>query len=56
VSLAIRHSTVDGVVRRSAHTFRDRVALVFGDREWTYAALDDAVSRAASRLLGLGLH
>jgi fatty-acyl-CoA synthase len=56
VSLAIRHSTVDGVVRRSAHTFRDRLALVFGDREWTYAALDDAVSRAASRLLGLGLH
>jgi fatty-acyl-CoA synthase len=56
VSLALRHSTVDGVLRRSANTFRDRVALVFGEREWTYAALDDAVSRAASRLLGLGLH
>ncbi len=33
----------------------DRVALVFDDRTWTYAALDDAVSRAAAHLLGLGL-
>ncbi|MDN5797840.1 MAG: AMP-binding protein, partial [Intrasporangium sp.] len=55
MSHALRSSTVDGIIRRSAHTYRDRVALLFGDREWTYAALDDAVSRAASRLLGLGL-
>ncbi len=55
MSHALRSSTVDGVLRRSAKTFRDRVAVVFGEREWSYAALDDAVSRAASRLLGLGL-
>jgi fatty-acyl-CoA synthase len=46
---------VDGIIRRSARTFRDRVALTFADREWTYAALDAAVSRAAGHLLGLGL-
>lgn len=55
MSHALRSSTVDGIIRRSAHTFRDRVAVVFGERQWSYAALDDAVSRAASRLLGLGL-
>lgn len=55
MSLVTRSSTVDGILRRSAHTFRDRVALRFEDREWTYAALDAAVSRAAGHLLGLGL-
>ncbi|EWT03601.1 acyl-CoA synthetase [Intrasporangium oryzae NRRL B-24470] len=55
MSLLTRSSTVDGIVRRSAQTFRERVALRFEDREWTYAALDAAVSRAAGHLLGLGL-
>ena len=55
MSLSPNGSTVDGIVRRSAHTFRDRVALRFAEREWTYAGLDDAVSRAAAHLLGLGL-
>ncbi|WP_347354938.1 acyl-CoA synthetase [Intrasporangium sp.] len=55
MSHALRSSTVDGIIRRSARTYRDRLALVFGEREWTYAALDLAVSRAAGRLLGLGL-
>lgn len=31
------------------------MALSFTDREWTYAARDAAVSRAAVHLLGLGL-
>jgi fatty-acyl-CoA synthase len=48
-------STVDGIIRRSARTFRDRAALRFEDREWSYAGLDQAVSRAAAHLLGLGL-
>jgi fatty-acyl-CoA synthase len=52
---AIRASTVDGIVRRSARIHGDRVALTFAGREWTYAALDDAVSRAAAHLLSLGL-
>ena len=50
-----RASTVDGVLRRSAGRTPDRVALVFGDRTWTYAELDAATSRAAGHLLGLGL-
>lgn len=52
---ALRTSTVDGIIRRSGHTFSDRVAVVFGEREWTYAALDHAVTRIAVRLVGLGL-
>jgi fatty-acyl-CoA synthase len=50
-----RANTVDGVVRRSAHRSPDRTALVFADRSWTYRELDDAVSRAAGWLRGLGL-
>jgi fatty-acyl-CoA synthase len=33
----------------------DRTALVFGDREWTYAELNTGVGRVAARLLDLGL-
>ncbi|MER8033020.1 acyl-CoA synthetase [Streptomyces bauhiniae] len=49
-------STVDGVLRRSARRTPARVALKYGDRTWTYAELDDAVSRAAALLLAQGLH
>ncbi|WP_225825376.1 acyl-CoA synthetase [Streptomyces naphthomycinicus] len=48
-------STVDGVLRRSARRTPARVAVEYGDRSWTYGELDDAVSRAASVLLGQGL-
>ncbi|MGW3288786.1 acyl-CoA synthetase [Streptomyces sp. NPDC001002] len=48
-------STVDGVLRRSARRTPARVAIEYGDRTWTYEELDDAVSRAASLLLGEGL-
>ncbi|MGW1797586.1 acyl-CoA synthetase [Streptomyces sp. NPDC001984] len=48
-------STVDGVLRRSARRSPARIALEYGEREWTYKELDDAVSRAASLLLGEGL-
>ncbi len=51
----MRSSTIDGVVRRSARAFGDRVALVFGEREWTYRELEDATSRAAAALLAQGL-
>lgn len=51
----MRSSTIDGVVRRSARAFGDRVALVFGEREWTYRELEDATSRAAGALLAQGL-
>ncbi|WP_428956724.1 acyl-CoA synthetase [Streptomyces sp. cg35] len=48
-------STVDGVLRRSARRTPARVALRYGPRTWTYEELDDAVSRAAGVLRGLGL-
>jgi fatty-acyl-CoA synthase len=48
-------STVDGVLRRSARRTPARVAVDYRERSWTYAELDDAVSRAASVLLGEGL-
>ena len=50
----ITSSTVDGVLHRSAARTPDRTALAFGDRTWTYAGLDAAVTRAAARLLALG--
>ncbi|MGW0952138.1 acyl-CoA synthetase [Streptomyces sp. NPDC002405] len=48
-------STVDGVLRRSARRTPARVAVEYGERSWTYAELDGAVSRAANVLLGQGL-
>ncbi|MFF4908073.1 acyl-CoA synthetase [Streptomyces sp. NPDC001260] len=48
-------STVDGVLRRSARRTPARVAIEYADRRWTYQELDEAVSRAASVLLGQGL-
>ncbi|WP_330237183.1 acyl-CoA synthetase [Streptomyces sp. NBC_00566] len=48
-------STVDGVLRRSARRTPARVALKYDERVWTYAELDDAVSRAAALLLAQGL-
>lgn len=50
-----RTDTVDGVLRRAAARHPDRTALTFDDRSWTYRELDDAVTRAAGRLLGVGL-
>ncbi|MDA3643379.1 AMP-binding protein [Saccharopolyspora indica] len=55
----LRASTVADVLRRSAARVPDRVALRFVDgagreSEWTYAELDDAVSRAAGVLLAAG--
>lgn len=50
-----RIDTVDGVLRRAAARHPDRTALTFDDRTWTYRELDDAVTRAAGRLLALGL-
>src|SRR3982751_4368953 len=51
----IRSSTVDDLVRRSARRWPARIALHFGERRWTYAELDDAISRVAGRLLETGL-
>ena len=48
-------NTIGDALRRSAERFRDKVALVFADRRWTYDALDLAADRVARRLLALGL-
>ncbi|MFE4667450.1 acyl-CoA synthetase [Streptomyces sp. NPDC056716] len=49
------HSTVDGMLRRSAHRTPARVAVEYAHRTWTYSELDDAVSRAATVLLAQNL-
>ncbi|NKQ54780.1 acyl-CoA synthetase [Amycolatopsis sp. K13G38] len=51
----LRSSTVADILRRSAARVPRRVALRFADRQWTYAELDAAVTRAAAHLLRLGL-
>ncbi|POX44062.1 acyl-CoA synthetase [Streptomyces sp. Ru72] len=50
-----RSVTVDGTLRRSARRTPARVAIRYADRSWTYAELDDAVSRAARVLREAGL-
>ena len=50
-----RVNTVDSVLTRSAARQPDAVALRFADRGWTYRELDEAVTRAASRMVALGL-
>ncbi|QNG20413.1 AMP-binding protein [Rhodococcus triatomae] len=55
MSIDVRSDTVDGVLRRSAARNPATTALTFEGRTWTYRELDDAVTRAASHLRGLGL-
>ncbi|MGW4653931.1 acyl-CoA synthetase [Streptomyces sp. NPDC004279] len=50
-----RSVTADGTLRRSARRTPERRAIDYGDRSWTYAELDDAVSRAARVLRDAGL-
>ena len=52
----LRRNTVGDAVRRAACLFRDRSALVFGDRDWSFNALDRAADRVAGHFAGLGLH
>ncbi len=47
-------SRVDDILRRSAARTPTNTAVVFADRVWTYAGLDEAVTRAAARLLATG--
>ncbi|MDG4863125.1 acyl-CoA synthetase [Streptomyces sp. T-3] len=51
----VRSNTVDAMLRRSARRTPDRLALRYADRSWTYAELDEAVSRAARLLVDEGL-
>ncbi|OZE78194.1 acyl-CoA synthetase [Rhodococcus sp. 15-649-2-2] len=56
MSSGTRVNTVDGVLRRSAAKFPDRLAVTFEGRSHTYGELDIAVTRAARRLIALGLN
>jgi fatty-acyl-CoA synthase len=47
--------TIGDALRRAARRFRDRTALTFGPRRWSFTALDQAAERVARALLGAGL-
>jgi fatty-acyl-CoA synthase len=49
-SSPILDTTVGGVLRAAAGQAPDRVALIAGDRQWTYAQLNQAAERAARSL------
>ena len=51
----IRRNTIGDLVHRAATQYRDKVALSFADRTWTFREIDDAVGRLAHGLRGLGL-
>src|SRR5277367_1272296 len=53
--VAARRNNVGEAVRRAARLHRDRPALQFGDRIWSFAQLDTAVDRVGRRLLDTGL-
>ncbi len=53
-ALAARN-TIGDAFRRAAAKHGPREALSFGDRRWTYSALDAAADRVAAALLALGL-
>lgn len=55
MNLDPRIHTVDGVLHRSAARVPQHIALTFDGRVHTYRELDDAVTRAAHHLAGLGL-
>jgi fatty-acyl-CoA synthase len=51
----MRRNTVGDAVRRAARLFRDRSALVFGERDWSFNALDRAADRVARHFAALGM-
>ncbi|HET6308287.1 MAG TPA: fatty acyl-CoA synthetase [Rhodopila sp.] len=50
----LRRNTVGDAVRRASRVFRDRSALVFGARDWSFSALDRAADRVAWHFAELG--
>jgi fatty-acyl-CoA synthase len=51
----IHRNTVGDAVRRAARLFRDRSALVFGERDWSFKTLDRAADRVARHFADMGL-
>ena len=52
---AARRDSVDAALRRVAAVQRDKVALRFGERAWSFADLNRAAGRVAQRFAALGL-
>jgi len=55
VVAAARRNNVGEAVRRAARLHRNRPALQFGDRIWSFVELDTAIDRVGRRLLDIGL-
>lgn len=54
-SAALHRNTISDNVRRAAAKFRDRTALTFEGRTWSFAAIERAAGQVAYRLTALGL-
>lgn len=50
-----RRNGLGELLWRSARRVPDKLALAYGERRWTYAALDEAVNRVANALLARGV-
>lgn len=48
-------NTIPDALSRAVRRSPEKTAIRFGDREWTFRALDDAAARVAGALLGWGL-
>lgn len=51
----VRRNTVGDALRRTARVQRDATALIFGERNWSFDALDQAADRLARRFADMGL-
>ncbi len=54
-SRILRRNSIADATRRAAAKFRDRIALTFACREWTFNDLEAASGRVAHRLISTGL-
>lgn len=52
---SLRSNTIADAIRRAARKFRNRLALTFADRRWTFTELDQAAGRVAQALIELGV-
>ncbi|MDQ7730667.1 fatty acyl-CoA synthetase [Halomonas sp. SpR8] len=51
----IQQNTIGAALNRSARKYSHQLALVFGERQWRYQALNQAANRVANGLLAAGL-
>jgi fatty-acyl-CoA synthase len=51
----IQQNTIGAALNRSARKYSHQLALIFGEREWRYSALNQAANRVANGLLAAGL-